>query len=97
MRIWMAAAAVLVAGCRKESVKPAAAPEAAPVQAAVMSIQPEPFTATVGVTGTLVSRTQVDIKAQTTGRVVRFDKEEERRRPPRLGLGLLDVDPQADF
>ncbi len=28
------------------------------------------------------------------GEIIRFGKEEERRRPPRLGLGLLDVDPR---
>jgi DNA-directed RNA polymerase subunit beta len=29
-----------------------------------------------------------------TGEVIRFGKEEERARPPRLGLGLLDMDPR---
>jgi DNA-directed RNA polymerase subunit beta len=27
------------------------------------------------------------------GEVIRFGKEEERARPPRLGLGLLDMEP----
>jgi len=44
--------------------------------AAIIRIQPESFAATVPVTGTLVSRTRVDVKAETIGRVVRFDKEE---------------------
>jgi len=26
--------------------------------------------------------------------MIRFGKEEERTRPPRLGLGLLDMDPR---
>jgi DNA-directed RNA polymerase subunit beta len=30
------------------------------------------------------------------GEITRFGKEEERRRPPRLGLGLLDVDPNRN-
>jgi DNA-directed RNA polymerase subunit beta len=29
------------------------------------------------------------------GEVIRFGKEEERSRPPRLGLGLLDMDPRG--
>ena len=37
---------------------------------------PQPFLATVPVTGTLVSNTRVDVKAEIIGRVVRFDKEE---------------------
>jgi DNA-directed RNA polymerase subunit beta len=30
------------------------------------------------------------------GEIIRFGKEEERHRPPRLGLGLLDVDPRQN-
>lgn len=72
------AAAALLTGCRKESVQVKAS-EPPPVQARVIRVKPEPFTATVAVTGTLISKTRVDVKAQTTGRVERFPKEEGER------------------
>jgi membrane fusion protein (multidrug efflux system) len=46
------------------------------VPVSVLNVQAEPFTATVAITGTLVSRARVDVKAETIGRVVRFDKQE---------------------
>ncbi len=66
-------------GCRKPDTKAAAAPEPPPVKAALMTVEPAVFTATVSVTGTLVSRSHVDVKAETTGRVVRFPKQEGER------------------
>ncbi|MGE5646340.1 MAG: efflux RND transporter periplasmic adaptor subunit [Acidobacteriota bacterium] len=70
----------LLSGCRKaeprQSNTPAAAP---PVQAAVLRVEPQPFSATVAVTGTLVSNAHVDVKAETTGRVLKFPKEEGDR------------------
>jgi membrane fusion protein (multidrug efflux system) len=46
------------------------------VRAAIISVETRPFTATVAITGTLVSRAQVDVKAETTGRVMKFVKQE---------------------
>ncbi len=45
------------------------------MRVSVARITPQSFTATVPVTGSLVSTAQVDVKAETIGRVVRFDKQ----------------------
>ncbi|MBM4036676.1 MAG: efflux RND transporter periplasmic adaptor subunit [Planctomycetes bacterium] len=74
--IMVAVTTALLTGCHKEQARPAAAGEAPPVRAAVLRVAPQPLAASVSVTGTLVSSTRVDIKAQTTGPVLRFDKEE---------------------
>ena len=84
MRKMKIAAAVLLlaaAGCRRqETVRPAAAAsEPAPVQATVLKLAPQAFPLTVPITGTLVASTRVDVKAEITGRVVRFDKKEGDR------------------
>ncbi|MBM3744374.1 MAG: efflux RND transporter periplasmic adaptor subunit [Acidobacteria bacterium] len=73
---FLAVAAALLTGCHKEQARPAAAGEAPPVRAALLRVAPQPLAASVAVTGTLVSSARVDVKAQTTGRVLRFDKEE---------------------
>ncbi len=70
------AAAVLPTGCRREQARPAAAAEAPPVRAAVLTVRPAPLETNVAVTGTLVSNVRVDVKAQIIGRVLRFDKQE---------------------
>ena len=69
-------AALLPAGCRRQQPRPAAAAEAPPVRAAVLTVRPAPLETNVAVTGTLVSNVRVDVKAQTVGRVLRFDKQE---------------------
>jgi RND family efflux transporter MFP subunit len=74
-----ALAALILAGCQKKETS-AAAPVAAPaVRVKAIRVEPETFAATVAVTGSLHSRAMVDVKAQTTGRVVRFAKEEGDR------------------
>lgn len=77
-RILLAAAIALAAlcGCRRAETTPVSAAEPAPVQASVIRIESRPFAATVAVTGTLVSSSRVDVKAETTGRLVKFPKEE---------------------
>ena len=71
------AALVAVVGCKRTEVTSAkTVAEPAPVNAAVLRITPEPFTATIPVTGTLVSNSRVDVKAETTGKITRFDKQE---------------------
>ena len=69
-------AAVLLTGCRKQEAATVKASEPPPVFAPVLPVGTEPFNATVPVTGTLVSNSRVDVKAEVMGRVVRFDKEE---------------------
>ncbi|MBI4875359.1 MAG: efflux RND transporter periplasmic adaptor subunit [Acidobacteria bacterium] len=72
----LALAILSLAGCRKEE-KRAAAPQAPPpVRVKTLRVEPQTFAATVVVTGTLRSRSTVDVKAEITGRVVRFPKEE---------------------
>jgi hypothetical protein len=64
-------------GCRKAEDATrvhAAAPVA--VTAAVVTVSSEPFHAMVPVTGTLISRARVEVKAEVIERVTRFDKEE---------------------
>ena len=69
-------AAALLTGCRKQEAATVKASEPPPVFAPVLAVATEPFNATVPVTGTLVSNSRVDVKAEVMGRVVRFDKEE---------------------
>ncbi|MCL4401866.1 MAG: efflux RND transporter periplasmic adaptor subunit [Acidobacteria bacterium] len=66
-------------GCRRQQAPAAATAQTAPVKTSIVQIAPEPFTATVPITGSLISTTRVDVKAETVGRVVRFDKEEGDR------------------
>lgn len=69
------------AGCNRPQAQPAKASdgEAAPVRAAVIRVEAQPFTAAVAITGTLVSKSSVEVKAQTTGKVLKFPKEEGDR------------------
>lgn len=73
--ISLLAVLITLAGCSKHQV--AVTQSAAPVAARVRAVRVEtqPFTASLSVTGSLVSRSVVELKAETTGRVVRFDKE----------------------
>ncbi|MCC6859875.1 MAG: efflux RND transporter periplasmic adaptor subunit [Bryobacterales bacterium] len=75
----LAAGLAFLAGCRSNEAAPPAAAEAPALAVVTVKVQARPFTASVAVTGTLVSKSQVDIKAETTGRVVRFDKDEGDR------------------
>ncbi len=70
--------ALALAGCSKQQAPATAAGKPAPEAARVRTVrlQTQPFTPSLAITGTLVSRAVVDLKAETTGRVVRFDKEE---------------------
>ncbi len=70
---------LLPAGCRKNEAVPAGATELPAVRAKIVEVKTVPFAAAVSVTGTLVSRSRVDVKAETIGRVVRFPKEEGDR------------------
>jgi RND family efflux transporter MFP subunit len=81
MRTALAATAASVcvlalAGCARQQAATVKTTEPAPVAARVLNLEPRPFAATVAVTGTLVSPARVEVKAETTGRLLRFDKEE---------------------
>jgi membrane fusion protein (multidrug efflux system) len=72
----LAAFVLLPAGCRKRDTQAAVAREAPAIPVTVIRVQSEPFSLTVPVTGTLVSNTRVDVKAETIGRLVKFPKQE---------------------
>lgn len=67
--------AALLAGCSKKETAVAAV-EAPPVRVSLLRIAAQPFTASVAVTGTLISNSHVEVKAETTGRILKFPKEE---------------------
>jgi membrane fusion protein, multidrug efflux system len=63
-----------LAGCSKKAAT-AVASEAPPVTVPYLVASAGPMLMTVPVTGSLVSSSSVDVKAETIGRIVRFDKE----------------------
>jgi RND family efflux transporter MFP subunit len=67
---------LLLSGCQQKNAAAVKPVEAPPVEVRVVQVESKPFTSTVAVTGTLVSRTRVEVKAETIGRVLRFPKEE---------------------
>lgn len=69
----------VLTGCGNRQPDPVRAAEPAPVKVAVAEIRFRPFAAAVAITGTLVSKTSVEVKAQTTGKVLKFPKEEGDR------------------
>jgi len=62
--------------CRRQQAKSIASADPPPVAATVIAVAAEPYSITVPVTGTLVSRVRVDVKAEVIGHIARFDKEE---------------------
>lgn len=72
-----AALLLLFAGaCKKQEAPQLSAAQAPSITVQTMQVQPETLPLTVPVTGTLISKTAVDVKAETTGRLVAFPKEE---------------------
>lgn len=65
----------LSAGCGQKEATVAAV-EAPPIRVSMLRVAPQPFAASVAVTGTLISNTRVEVKAETTGRILKFPKEE---------------------
>jgi RND family efflux transporter MFP subunit len=65
-----------VSGCKHANVEAAKPADPPAVTAAAVRVQPQLFAAVIAVTGSLVSNARVDVKAETTGRVTRFPKEE---------------------
>src|SRR5437868_3438028 len=74
-----ALAGALSPACRKQEARTPAASEPPAVSAALINVAAEPFHSTIPVTGTLVSNSRVDVKAEVIGRITRFDKEESAR------------------
>jgi RND family efflux transporter MFP subunit len=72
-------AALCLFACQERATRAEARVETRAVEVRTTTLTEEPFTESVRITGTLVSRTRVDVKAETTGRVVRFSKEEGDR------------------
>lgn len=68
--------ALALAGCEKKDAVPVKAAEAPAVRAELTRVTPRPFPVTVEITGTLVSLSNVEVKAETTGKVVRIAKRE---------------------
>ena len=69
-------ATVLLTACNRQQAKTLAPADPPPVSAAVLTVSAEALPLTIPVTGTLVSNTRVDVKAEVIGRISRFDKEE---------------------
>lgn len=64
------------AGCSRQNASQPVLAETAAVPVKTLEVKAEPLPLAVAVTGTLVSKTAVDVKAETIGRVLRFPKEE---------------------
>lgn len=69
-------AAVWLAGCGKQQMSSSAASDPPPVAAAVTTVTTETLHLSIPVTGTLISNTRVDVKAEVIGHIARFDKQE---------------------
>jgi membrane fusion protein, multidrug efflux system len=70
---------LVVSACNRQQPRAVSASAPVAVAASVITVAAEPFAITIPVTGTLVSNTRVDVKAEVIGRVTRFDKEEGAR------------------
>lgn len=88
--ILLAAAAAI--GCRTAETRTVSPAEPAPAPASVLRVERRPFAATVVVTGSLVSSTRVEVKAETIGRLLKFPKEEGDR--VTAGETVAWVDPE---
>lgn len=74
-----AMAAVWSASCGRQQVSSSAASEPPPVSAAVITVTTEALQLSIPVTGTLISNTRVDVKAEVIGHIARFEKQEGDR------------------
>ncbi len=67
---------VLLTGCGRSEARTGAVVQPPAVSASVIVLAPRPFQARLPITGTLVSKGRIDVKAEVIGRIARFDKEE---------------------
>ena len=72
----MVAILAALAGCHQREAPVASGAAAPAANVRVVEVRAEPFVAATPITGSLISRAVVEVKAETTGRLVRFDKEE---------------------
>jgi RND family efflux transporter MFP subunit len=70
------AALLIVSGCRRKETQATVQAEAPALEVKVIPVEMRPFTATVPVTGSLVSRALVVVKAEVIGRLLKFPKQE---------------------
>src|SRR6266567_6854295 len=69
-------AVLILSGCRTEAPHAVAAAGVPTVKARVITVEAKPFAASIPVTGTLLSGSRVDVKAEIIGHVLQFDKKE---------------------
>ena len=86
----LVAITALLSGCAKQEAATKAASDPPPVAASIVTVASETLPLTIPVTGTLVSNTRVDIKAEVIGPIARFDKQEGD--PVRAGEPVAWVD-----
>ena len=67
---------VLLAGCRQKETEATIQGEAPALEVQVLEVRAQPFTSSVPVTGSLVSRALVVVKAEVIGRLLKFPKQE---------------------
>jgi len=67
---------MLAVNCRKKESEATLTGELAAVPVSVVRVEPSPLDLTIDITGNLVSKTWVQVKAETTGRLVKFPKQE---------------------
>jgi RND family efflux transporter MFP subunit len=72
----LALVALLPAGCGRKEAGASVKVEATAVSVKTVQIATQPLPLTVVVTGSLVSNSSVDVKAETTGRLLQFAKQE---------------------
>ena len=72
----LALVALLAAGCGRKEAGASVKVEAAAISVKTVQIETQPLPLTVVVTGSLVSNSSVDVKAETTGRLLQFAKQE---------------------
>jgi RND family efflux transporter MFP subunit len=68
--------ALLVVSCKKKESEATLTGEIAAIPVNVVRVQASPLAVTVAITGNLVSKTWVQVKAETTGRLIKFPKQE---------------------
>jgi RND family efflux transporter MFP subunit len=74
--VFLAIFALLLVSCKKKETEATLTGQVSAVPVNVLKVQPSPLAVTITITGNLVSRTWVEVKAETTGRLVRFPKQE---------------------
>jgi membrane fusion protein, multidrug efflux system len=72
----LAVIVLLAANCRKKETEATLTGETSAVPVQVVQVQASPLAVTITITGNLVSKTWVEVKAETMGRVVKFPKQE---------------------